>query len=214
MADIKIIGEGRSQGGHFQKVKVVGTGRITSELHCEQVKLFGEGKFEGNTSVSRFTMFGSVSMKQSLKAKLVKVYGKLEVEETFQSEIAKIKGWTNVDGDVSVEKLDVTGGLKIKGLLNVGQLTMNLQHEPSKINEIGGEKITIKSRSLNPFRKSQRLDVHVIEGDKIYLEHTTAKIVRGNEVTIGPHCEIEHVEYKTTLKKDNKSTIGNEKKGN
>ncbi len=214
MADIKIIGEGSSSGGDFQKVKILGKGTITSALSCELVKVVGEGQFEANTAVDRYTLFGAASMKQSLKANVAKIYGNLDVAEGFHSEKAIIKGWANVDGDMSVEKVQVTGGLRIKGLLNVGELTMNLQHDRSKIKEIGGEKITVKSKSLNPFRATQRLDVTLVEGDKIYLENTTAEMVRGNEIVIGPNCEIRQVEYTTTLKKSAKSLVTNELKIN
>jgi hypothetical protein len=43
--------------------------------------------------------------------------------------------------------------------------------------------------------------VDTIEGDDIYLEHTTAKVMRGDTVDIGDGCEIDLVEYRTDLKK-------------
>ncbi|MCT8138358.1 hypothetical protein H1D32_11715 [Anaerobacillus sp. CMMVII] len=214
MADIKIFGEGSSKGGIFKKVRIFGQGRITTDINCDQIKVYGDGSFSGNASVDQFTMFGSVSMKQSLNAQVVKVFGSLDVEESLTCDKAKIKGFANVIGDISLENLHVVGGLKVKGLLNANQLTMNLQVANSEINEIGGETITIKSRSLNPFKPKHRLDVKVVEGDKIYLEHTVAAIVRGNEVTIGPNCEIKSVEYSTSLKKISTSQIDLEKKIN
>ena len=49
------------------------------------------------------------------------------------------------------------------------------------------------------FVQGERLTTSVIEGDDIYLEATTAKIVRGNNVTIGSDCNIELVEYRNTI---------------
>ena len=45
------------------------------------------------------------------------------------------------------------------------------------------------------------LKAETIEGDDVYLEHTTAQVVRGNTVTIGEGCEIDLVEYRTDFKK-------------
>ena len=48
----------------------------------------------------------------------------------------------------------------------------------------------------------------IIEGDDIYLENTHAKVVRGNNITLGPGCEIAFVEYKNDFKQDKEATVG------
>ncbi len=61
-------------------------------------------------------------------------------------------------------------------------------------------------------RHEKELTVDVIEGDDVYLENTMAKIVRGNNVTIGSGCKIELVEYKGSFKQDGGAEIGTNKK--
>ena len=56
------------------------------------------------------------------------------------------------------------------------------------------------------------LCAETIEGDEIYLEYTKAKVIRGNNVTIGEGCEIELVEYKSLFEKSDKSVVIENKK--
>ena len=48
----------------------------------------------------------------------------------------------------------------------------------------------------------------LIEGDDIYLENTHAKVARGNNITLGPGCEIGIVEYKNDFKQDKAAEVG------
>ncbi len=56
------------------------------------------------------------------------------------------------------------------------------------------------------------LTTDVIEGDEIYLEYTTAKAVRGKNVTIGQGCNIELVEYVDNFNQHNDSVVRESKK--
>ena len=46
------------------------------------------------------------------------------------------------------------------------------------------------------FNSKGELTTELIEGDEIYLENTNAKIVRGNNITIGEGCNIGLIEYR------------------
>ncbi|WP_216828547.1 hypothetical protein [Alkalihalobacterium elongatum] len=76
-----------------------------------------------------------------------------------------------------------------------------MRHATSRINEFGGETIKVGSKSINVYKGPHRLEANIIEGDNIFLEHTTAKVVRGKNVVIGAHCQIDLVEYSTSFKK-------------
>jgi cytoskeletal protein CcmA (bactofilin family) len=81
-----------------------------------------------------------------------------------------------------------------------------------KAKEIGGQTITVKYKSsvigniLKPLFKPQ-LETDLIEGDIIELENTLAKIVRGNQVRIGPNCQIGLVEYTGEYSMDKKAVV-------
>jgi cytoskeletal protein CcmA (bactofilin family) len=112
-------------------------------------------------------------------------------------EIANIKGSVSVNGNLEAENFILNGLFDIKGMLNADIAEIGLRYGSSKALEIIGEKITVKRKStIIPFQKNNgSLQVQVIEGNEIYLEYTTADLVRGHSVRIGPGCEIRKVEY-------------------
>ncbi|MFL6561039.1 MAG: cytoplasmic protein, partial [Bacillus sp. (in: firmicutes)] len=81
----------------------------------------------------------------------------------------------------------------------------------------GGQTITVKAKGslvgnlLKTFFKPQ-LEVELIEGDKIELENTIAKIVRGKQVRIGPNCQIGLVEYTEDFLTDKKAVVTENRK--
>ena len=121
----------------------------------------------------------------------------------------------------NAEKFHIEGAFQIRGLVNAGELELKL-HGPSEAREIGGETITVKregrlifpriEKMIKTFGFNTCLISDVIEGDDIYLEYTTAKIIRGNNIELGPGCEIELIEYKNSYKQDEKSVVTKYKK--
>ncbi|EGL83104.1 hypothetical protein CathTA2_1317 [Caldalkalibacillus thermarum TA2.A1] len=59
----------------------------------------------------------------------------------------------------------------------------------------------MQCKRLKLFKPHYHLEAEEIEGDHIFLECTTAKIVRVSQIILGPHCEIELVEYKHIFEK-------------
>ena len=65
---------------------------------------------------------------------------------------------------------------------------------------------------ITPLGFNTCLITDIIEGDEIYLEYTKAKIIRGNNVELGPGCEIELIEYKNSYKQDETAIVSTYKK--
>jgi cytoskeletal protein CcmA (bactofilin family) len=111
------------------------------------------------------------------------------------------------------------GVFTVEGLLNAGSVEMKT-HSKCRIKEIGGEKIDIRrgtgsvvKRLIGAFYLPSDffegvLYVDTIEGDDIYVEHTSAKTIRGTNVVIGPGCHIDHVEYTNRFLKSDDSNVG------
>ncbi|MEQ2528258.1 hypothetical protein EKG37_04200 [Robertmurraya yapensis] len=208
MKDLKIVGDGSYPGGNYEKVAIIGNGIVSGDVTAGEGKFTGSCAVQGNASFEIFRMVGQGDIDGDLISEEVKVAGELNVK-SIRSELLKIKGFLNSSGNIEVEEMNVKGGFDIKGSLNVGQLSVNLQIAPSTVTEIGGEEITIKSRGL--LNRTYRLEAELIEGDSIYLEYTTAKVVRGNDIELGPGCQIGLVEYRENFEnKDSK--VGDAKK--
>ncbi len=224
--NLTINGSGSYPGGEYDKISIRGEGTIVNDVECSvfhvygtseavenvkagSIKVFGEAEVKGNLQAEKMLIMGTMEVGGRAALKNIKILGTLEVGEDLTGDEANIKGTISVKGDVEYETFESTGGFEIKGLLNADKIRVSLRFGESSAEEIGGGIIHVKKKSsFLPFGKDAgTLTAKVIEGDDIYLENTTADIVRGKIVKIGTGCQIGSVEYTTELKHDPGSTI-------
>ncbi len=221
ISNLKINGHGSSAGGKYDSVTINGNGSINGDLECVYLRVNGQGNVKGNVKADSFKINGNSSIKGDLTAEKVKINGMTHIDGNLSVEEVETYGNINIGGDCNAEVFRVDGMFAVEGLLNAGELKLNL-HGPSRAREIGGEKITVKRtgrfglRGLKnlilPHAHDKGLSADVIEGDDVYLENTWAKVVRGNNVELGPACEIELVEYNESFKQDEKAVVGTHRK--
>ena len=212
ISDLKINGHGSSAGGKYNSVIINGEGIINGDLDCIKLKINGRCDINGNVKAESVEVYGINSIKGNLEAEKAKIYGNANIEGNVSINNAETYGSISVDGDCNAEVFKIEGTFAIEGLLNAGELELRL-YGASKAQEIGGENITVKRKGKSGFlglkgmMQGKELTVRTIEGDDIYLENTQARVVRGNNIEIGPGCEIELVEYKDDFKQDKKSEV-------
>ena len=205
--NLKIRGYESSDGGSYNRILIEGSGNMGGDVDCTGLKIYGSGNFRGNLKTE-----GDINVK-----------GHSRIEGNLKAKTVCIEGYTKVGSDMFVDEAAVTGNIQVDGdfnaeMLNVDILKMNLEW-PCKVHEISGGEIEIK-KSEKPSFKFKRLAslfghsasheglvVDTIEGDDIYVEDTMAKVVRGNNVELGPGCKIELVEYSKNLKKHEKVDV-------
>lgn len=227
VGNLIINGSGSYPGGNYDKVSIRGEGEIVSTVDCSRfhvygtietaenvsagsVKVLGEAEIQGNLQAKETLVMGTLGVHGKADLEKMKIFGLLEAGEGLSGEQADIKGSITVNGSVEYESFHSSGGFEIKGLLTAETINIALRFGNSKAEEIGGGKITVKRKknSLFPFGKETgSLQTKVIEGDDIYLENTTADIVRGNKIKIGPGCIIGTVEYRTDFQQDPDATV-------
>jgi cytoskeletal protein CcmA (bactofilin family) len=237
--DIKINGTGSASGGTYNSVIINGSGRVNGDLQCNVFQLNGSGSVEGSLDTHDGRISGSGTIEGDLKAEQFKITGSGRVSgsvtgndltvsgsgtvgKNVEVQNLKIEGHAKIGFDCNAEVFTSNGAFEIGGLLNSGEITIQLLGLKSKAREIGGEKISvtvgpahglgviktiISMGILNPI-----LEVDSIEGDEILLESTSARIVRGNNITIGPGCDIGTVEYKGGYIKNPEAKVGTETK--
>ncbi|NHC42106.1 cytoplasmic protein [Bacillus sp. MM2020_1] len=231
--DLVINGFGASNGGQFQLVTLNGRGTVNNDIECveldcngsgilngnvmsEKAKVNGHARFRGNIDSQILKIDGSARIDKNLTAEKLKVSGKATVGGKVKCEEIKIQGTFTVDGDCEAEIFQAESQFTIGGLLNADQVNLKM-FGACFAKEIGGQTITIKAKGslvgnlLKSFFKPQ-LETELIEGDKIEIENTIAKIVRGNQVKIGPNCQIGLVEYTEECSIDKKAVVAENKK--
>ncbi|CAM3842511.1 hypothetical protein COLU111180_10530 [Cohnella lubricantis] len=214
---MRLIGTTRSNGGKFGNVKIVGESELIGQTECESLVCTGTSQVKGDLKAGTVKLTGELDVEGCLSARRAVITGQANVRGNCRGENFKLMGELMVEGDFESEACMVTGAVKVRGLLNAEKLEIRL-HGSSDAAEIGGGTILIKPsrghrlKRVFAFGQSPILRANTIEGDRLDLEYTKAKVVRGNEVRIGPGCEIERVEYRQSLARGKGAQIGAEHK--
>jgi len=215
--NLKIFGEGSSDGGFYDNVDIYGNGNIINHLECNEFLCTGQCDVKGILKAKKASLYGKNLIRGTLEAEEIKIKGIVKIEGNLEVGEAKVKGIMDIGGDCNTENLTLAGSFTIGGMLNSEDVEISA-YKPCSVQEIGGRDIKVKQtwvfylmRLTNLVKSldfTPCLSAEVIEGDNIYLEYTRARVVRGNNVTLGPGCEIELVEYNDNLNRDNGANVG------
>ena len=229
--DIKIDGMGTISEGKYKNIKIDGMGTIQGEIEADCIKVDGKCKSLGKIKCEElkvdgyFTSYDDIistscevdgyqEAKGSIKGNYLDVDGRLKAEKEINFERVNVNGELISLGNCQCGEFYLDGKVKISGLLSGDKIELNISRI-NEINEIGGEKLSVK-RSKNNFtglifskERRGKLICNEIEADEIYLEHTECNIVRGRHIEIGEGCIIDKIEYTGTLKESGNSKINN-----
>lgn len=238
IGDIKISGSGSASGGKYNEVIISGSGKINGNIECvefktsgsskvignlkaETIKISGSARIEGNVEAKEMKVSGSSHVIGEVKSQLLKVSGSTHIEGSLYGEEIGIMGSVHIDKNCEAESFKASGNFKIQGLLNAGQVKILIGGYCS-VQEIGCEHIEVRANPVDSFFIKKIIDkmfnsrgeltTELIEGDEIYLENTNAKIVRGNNVTIGEGCNIGIIEYSGEINLSSDSIVKEQKK--
>jgi cytoskeletal protein CcmA (bactofilin family) len=206
--EFHISGSGKVEGNvKAKEYKTSGSSRIDGSLEAEDIKISGSSHIAGDIKCQEIKVSGSAHIERSLNGGEVNVSGSTRIDGNLRGEQVRVSGSIDIKGDCESEEFFARGSFQIGGLLNAGNIEVGVSGFCCA-KEIGGEKIEIRelggtgiwNKIVSLFTgHTPGLKTDIIEGDDIYLEYTTAKIVRGNNITIGRGCVIDTVEYKEKL---------------
>jgi cytoskeletal protein CcmA (bactofilin family) len=235
LQDLKISGMSRMNGGKFDFVDVSGVGKIFGDVEANRINISGVGNVDGNIKAVRMDIEGTSNIKGNIVCDQMYNSGSVKVEGQLKTDILKVNGICKVGGaikskqifsygilksgaDVEAEEFDSEGAFNINGLLNANRIDIKVGYACSA-KEIGGEEITVtKARTMHLgfammlIGKPRCLKTELIEGTNISLEYTEANVVRGENIKIGPKCNVDLVEYSGTLEVDSGSVVKSQKK--
>ena len=223
---IRISGSGTAGEGVYEEIAVSGSGKVTGDVEAGSVRVSGAAHFDGSVKADslkgsgsfdiardvearEFKCSGSAHVGGSVKADRLAASGSVKIGGNAKVVNADMSGSARIGGDLEGEHVRSSGAIVVGGLLSADTVEMALGGQ-CRVREIGGERITILSgdgfgRGFLCFGwlcRTGSLTVESIEGDDVHLEATTAKIVRGQRVKIGPGCRIARVEYGESLQID------------
>jgi len=191
---IKIVGSGVVRGNPIRTVefKSAGSARVQGTLIAEVAKVAGSCVFEGDVEVEQFRSAGSVHILGNLKAESVEASGALQVDGSVHAEQISSGGLLHVKGAVESEQFQSGGSIRLEGGLKAEEIRIDLGGG-SKVSTMEGESIQVKATG-GFFRVRGDLTADRINGENVELEATTAQLVKGENVIVGPLCKIDTVE--------------------
>lgn len=191
---IKIVGSGAVSGNPVKTVefRAAGSAKVQGPLEAETARVAGSCSFEGDVHVEEFRSAGSSRVAGNLNAKEIEASGSLQVDGTIATQEISSSGSLYVKGRVDAEEFRSTGSVRIEGGLKAQEVNIDLGGT-SMISTIEAKEVRVKATG-GFFRVRGDLTVERIEGQEIELEATTAALVKGQEVRVGPHCRIDVVE--------------------
>jgi cytoskeletal protein CcmA (bactofilin family) len=217
--DIKTAGGGSFSGGTYGDVTFNGSGTINGDVDSITYRVNGAGSnngrvksqsivvngtatFNGEVQANEMTVNGDATVRDGAGIGRLIAKGNLSVGGSVAAHEVSLHGFLRIGGDCQAETFTGEGGFTVAGLLNAGNIDVTVQ-APSSAREIGGERIVIRQptgsiqsfTSLLTVFSEKRLTAETIEGDVVWLENTTAKVVRGKQVTLGQGCQVDLVEY-------------------
>ena len=217
--DIKTAGGGSFSGGTYGDVTFNGSGTINGDVDSITYKVNGAGtsngrvksqsivvngtaSFNGEVQANDMTVNGDANIRDGAGIGRLTAKGNLGIGGSLAAHQVDLRGFLRVGGDCQAEAFTGEGGFTIGGELNAGNVDVVVQAQ-SSAREIGGERIVVRQpmggissfTGLLTVFAEKRLTADTIEGDVVWLENTTAKVVRGKQVTIGAGCVIDLVEY-------------------
>jgi len=225
--DMKYSGVMTMPGGPYRHVSVEGVITIDGGIDCLEIRTEGVFTSNGDIKAGVGMINGVATIKGGLESGDMDVNGEFRVEGDLSVHYLRDEGRTNVKGSIAAESIDMQGELKVRGdcdaevfgcngalqiggTLNAGDVSVSL-YGPSSAKEIDGGKIVVKKGAKSTgilvalFRPivygKARLTVDTIEGDDVDIEHTTARVIRGDRVAIGDGCHVDLVEYRGDFKK-------------
>lgn len=188
MNTLRLSGVTSAGGGNYENVKIEGVVNIKGDLTCKDIAIGGVAKFSGDLICSKLTVEGTCKVAGAVKA-----------------DKSELRGLLDVADDLEAEEFTGSGSFRIDGALNAERVDVDFVYG-SAANEVFGEEIIIRKERHNgatefimdliPWRhKGKSFRCNLIEGDLVNITATEAATVRGRNVTIGPDCKIDLVEY-------------------
>lgn len=200
--NVTIMGESLISGGGYGKLKIMGSAWAQEDLEAEKIRVYGTAEFRG-LKAGEVKVAGTARFEGPLNVKILNIAGSADALATIKAQGIKVYGSLTAKAEVSAERFVAKGTFELTSL-NANDVHIEME-EICRVGEIGAENVKVQPISrfgLGFFGANHKkiLLADTIEADHIELSNTVARNVKGNQVIIGPGCEIETVEYKDSLK--------------
>ncbi|WP_375105016.1 hypothetical protein ACDZ28_14230 [Paenibacillus sp. RS8] len=190
-------------------LKVRGSLILQEDIRADTVDVVGHLSAQKNVTTVKLKVSGDCSIGGHCRAEQVINLGGLRVQQ-LQANRLQSSGYFSAAQNVAVETFYAEGAVKIHRLTAGSSIELRLGNRSTiEVMKSSGT-ITIKPslklmNALIPYFR--KLTCETIEGTSIMLYRTTADLVCGEDIIIGPGCSIGEIRYSKSLTVDPKSQV-------
>lgn len=221
LSDAKINGDGTVGPGSYGTITLNGAGTITGDVQCHELRVNGAGRCKGAVKADTIVVNGAGTFDGSLQTSELVVNGSADIRAGVGVGRFKCAGSCSIDGGVAAHELDLRGDLRVgggmearslrgegrfsvNGAVNISDIEFRL-HGKNAAASITCDRMILRvpdglSAIFSAFT-DRRLTVDTITGSQLELIDTTARVIRGGNVTLGEGCSVDLVEYTGVLQK-------------
>ncbi|WP_338751363.1 hypothetical protein [Bacillus sp. FJAT-52991] len=197
-------GKVKSMNEACETVRVLGTVTFQQDVEVKHLSIFGQGSFRGSVVVEQLTNKGVCMMKEACEVNDVKNLGHLQL---------KIGKMTNVEssGYLKVDKRLDCQWMNVKGAFSGEEIHAKQVHcrlsGASRVHKLTADKVVVERAKGTFSLIKKKLTCETIIGKQLSLSLTEANEVEGEEVVIGPGCQIHTLRYTKRYAIDPSSTV-------
>jgi cytoskeletal protein CcmA (bactofilin family) len=190
-------------------LKVRGSLTLKEDVRADTIDVVGHLSTQKNVTTAKLKVSGDCSIGGYCRAEQVINLGGLRVQH-IQADRLQSSGYFSAAQDAAVDTFYAEGAVKINRLTAGSSIELRLGNRSTiEVMRTSGT-ITVKPslklmNALIPYFR--KLTCETIEGTSISLYRTTANLVCGEDIIIGPGCSIGEVQYSKSLTVDPKSQV-------
>ena len=198
MNNIRIMGEGQISGAAYGKVSVMGKAVSDEPIFCEKLNIMGEADVKSNIKAGFVKLSGEMRIDGKADFEQARIMGVVRSAGSWRCGTLKLLGELYSDGGCYNEHVTVRGVINAKGLFSADYALFRCRY-PSLFEEMGGQSLRVFRPWYNRLAGGFTVTADSMEFDDIDIDYVKAGTVRGHNIKIGQHCEIDLVEYSGTL---------------
>ena len=194
-SDGRVEGIATISGGVYDNLKIDGVCTAKGDIEAKRLSIDGTTTCEGAIICDELNCNGIITIRGNVKAGKIDIDGVATIGgEKVEADKINCDGVITMEGEISADEIFADGFINAR--------------------EIVGDSITINSKyksilfKIFASKRIKKSRIQLIEATTIMLRYTTAKTVSGKDISIGPGCDIEHVDCSGTLKLDPTANVG------
>lgn len=189
-----------------EEFRSAGSCRVAGNLRAKTAHISGSCVIEGDCLSEEFHAAGKATIQGGVEAKEFHVAGKASVGKDVTAKEVSVAGKVTIHGSIlDAEEVNLSGSIEVGGWVRTKEFRSKGRFEIGEGLEAEEVEVRLSGTCRVPLIRAQEVTVRrgdrngellvgSIEGNEVSLESTRARLVKGDDVRIGPYCTVDVVE--------------------